>query len=178
MSWGSRGSSQFAVGNSGFLSICDSYFGEPLELHKGSQASFRVSRGILGLFLRRCRGKWPHLMLRPKIQGSSHVVTGISGLLSSFNIGVRPSLILRHGTLLSTRVVKWGSNLILSFEKEYGIALEALQGKRDASGIDRESCGVSRVAGETLGSSQVGTGEGNGTPLQYSCLENPMDGGA
>ena len=24
----------------------------------------------------------------------------------------------------------------------------------------------------------VGQGEGNGTPLQYSCLENPMDGGA
>ena len=23
-----------------------------------------------------------------------------------------------------------------------------------------------------------GDGEGNGTPLQYSCLENPMDGGA
>ena len=23
-----------------------------------------------------------------------------------------------------------------------------------------------------------GTGEGNGTPLQYCCLENPMDGGA
>ena len=22
------------------------------------------------------------------------------------------------------------------------------------------------------------TGESNGTPLQYSCLENPMDGGA
>ena len=22
------------------------------------------------------------------------------------------------------------------------------------------------------------TGEGNGTPLQYSCLDNPMDGGA
>ena len=22
------------------------------------------------------------------------------------------------------------------------------------------------------------TGEGNGTPLQYSCLKNPMDGGA
>ena len=27
--------------------------------------------------------------------------------------------------------------------------------------------------------SYIGTfGEGNGTPLQYSCLENPMDGGA
>ena len=32
-----------------------------------------------------------------------------------------------------------------------------------------------------LGSSPVSgrsSGEGNGTPLQYSCLENPMDGGA
>ena len=24
----------------------------------------------------------------------------------------------------------------------------------------------------------INIGEGNGTPLQYSCLENPMDGGA
>ena len=24
----------------------------------------------------------------------------------------------------------------------------------------------------------IAPGEGNGTPLQYSCLENPMDGGA
>ena len=24
----------------------------------------------------------------------------------------------------------------------------------------------------------INNGEGNGTPLQYSCLENPMDGGA
>ena len=24
---------------------------------------------------------------------------------------------------------------------------------------------------------RVGFGEGNGTPLQYSCLENPVDGG-
>ena len=24
----------------------------------------------------------------------------------------------------------------------------------------------------------AGIGEGNGNPLQYSCLENPMDGGA
>ena len=28
-----------------------------------------------------------------------------------------------------------------------------------------------------LGTSMI-FGEGNGTPLQYSCLENPMDGGA
>jgi len=25
---------------------------------------------------------------------------------------------------------------------------------------------------------EIGTREGDGTPLQYSCLENPMDGGA
>ena len=28
------------------------------------------------------------------------------------------------------------------------------------------------------GSQRVVGGEGYGTPLQYSCLENPMDGGA
>ena len=30
----------------------------------------------------------------------------------------------------------------------------------------------------TLPSGSHDVGEGNGTPLQYSCLENPMDGGA
>ena len=30
----------------------------------------------------------------------------------------------------------------------------------------------------SLGFSMYSIGEGNGTPLQYSCLENPMDGGA
>ena len=29
-----------------------------------------------------------------------------------------------------------------------------------------------------LGPLAFSDGEGNGTPLQYSCLENPMDGGA
>ena len=29
-----------------------------------------------------------------------------------------------------------------------------------------------------IGSPRDESGEGNGTPLQYSCLENPMDGGA
>ena len=31
---------------------------------------------------------------------------------------------------------------------------------------------------QTLGSFSFRYKEGNGTPLQYSCLENPMDGGA
>ena len=33
-------------------------------------------------------------------------------------------------------------------------------------------------SGQLPVSSTSGFGEGNGTPLQYSCLENPMDGGA
>ena len=32
--------------------------------------------------------------------------------------------------------------------------------------------------GQNTGVGSLSLGEGNGTPLQYSCLENPMDGGA
>ena len=35
-------------------------------------------------------------------------------------------------------------------------------------GADREVCDIVQEA----------VGEGNGTPLQYACLGNPMDGGA
>ena len=31
---------------------------------------------------------------------------------------------------------------------------------------------------QEISTSILSIGEGNGTPLQYSCLENPMDGGA
>ena len=42
-------------------------------------------------------------------------------------------------------------------------------------------CKASTYSAEDLGSipgSARSTGEGNGNPLQYSCLENPMEGGA
>jgi len=45
----------------------------------------------------------------------------------------------------------------------------------------RPSLGGSRDGGQqAFLCSQIEAfiGEGNGTPLQYSCLENPMDGGA
>ena len=42
--------------------------------------------------------------------------------------------------------------------------------------IDGET--VETVANFIFGGLQNHCGEGNGTPLQYSCLENPMDGGA
>ena len=37
---------------------------------------------------------------------------------------------------------------------------------------------VQSMGGKELDMTQCLSGEGNGTPLQYSCLENPMDGGA
>ena len=37
---------------------------------------------------------------------------------------------------------------------------------------------MSSTLGEKNRSCNSGNGEGNGTPLQYSCLENPMDGEA
>ena len=42
--------------------------------------------------------------------------------------------------------------------------------------IDGET--VETVSDFILGGSKITAGEGNGIPLQYSCLENPMDGGA
>ena len=37
---------------------------------------------------------------------------------------------------------------------------------------------ILHTCGGRFGSSQVRFGEGNGSPLQFSCLENPMDRGA
>ena len=34
-----------------------------------------------------------------------------------------------------------------------------------------------KLVGEKIDGASSFWGEGNGTPLQYSCLENPMDGG-
>ena len=38
------------------------------------------------------------------------------------------------------------------------------------------NCTQSRMT--KIGEISYTNGKGNGTPLQYSCLENPMDGGA
>ena len=37
---------------------------------------------------------------------------------------------------------------------------------------------AAQMSKESFGASHVALGEGDGTPPQYSCLENPMDGGA
>ena len=62
-----------------------------------------------------------------------------------------------------------------------GLKLNIQKTKIMASGpitswqIDGET--VKTVADFILGGSKITARKGNGTPLQYSCLENPMDGG-
>ena len=50
------------------------------------------------------------------------------------------------------------------------------------SGVLRSDCTQDECAPQQLTHSFLGSllccGEGNGNPLQYSCLENPRDGGA
>ena len=43
--------------------------------------------------------------------------------------------------------------------------------------MGQQAAGVA-CSGVNTCSLDAAAGEGNGTPLQYSCLENPMDGGA
>ena len=44
------------------------------------------------------------------------------------------------------------------------------------SEVKASACNVGDLG--SIPGSGKSTGEGNGNPLQYSCLENPMDGGA
>ena len=51
-----------------------------------------------------------------------------------------------------------------------------IKGFPDSSEVKASACSVGYLGSVPgLGRSP---GEGNGNPLQYSCLENPMDGGA
>ena len=54
-------------------------------------------------------------------------------------------------------------------------SLLRLQGKPEEHKCENR-CSIRRDTGKDGGQGQGG--EGNGTPLQYSCLKNPMDGGA
>ena len=61
----------------------------------------------------------------------------------------------------------WIVKAVVFPEVRYGCESWLIK-KAESQRIDASNCGVA----ESLG------GEGNGTPLQYSFLENPMDGGA
>ena len=48
----------------------------------------------------------------------------------------------------------------------------------DSGGSDRKASAYSVGDTGSIPGSGRSSGEGNGNPLQYSCLENPVDGGA
>ena len=55
-----------------------------------------------------------------------------------------------------------------------------LLGRKTVTNLDSvlKSRDITLPAKVYIVKAMVFSGEGNGTPLQYSCLENPMDGGA
>ena len=45
------------------------------------------------------------------------------------------------------------------------------------AGLEEKQAGI-KITRRNINNLRYAVGEGNGNPLQYSCLENPMDGGA
>ena len=78
--------------------ICQGIF----ELHQGCQVPFRISRGNVGILLRRCSGKGLRLVIMGKPRGFSQVVAGFL----SFDEEVRMPLVLAQGSPISIRVVR------------------------------------------------------------------------
>ena len=64
----------------------------------------------------------------------------------------------------------------LEIELPYDPAIPLLGIHTKETRIERDTCTPMFI--EALFTIARTSGEGNGTPLQYSCLENPMDGGA
>ena len=58
------------------------------------------------------------------------------------------------------------------------VNLTIIDGTEHIEKLIRHVCFTISSLGDQNGRTKESNGEGNGTPLQYSCLENPMDGGA
>ena len=58
------------------------------------------------------------------------------------------------------------------------LPLGTADGKVSAPGSLDGKASAYSVGGPSISGSGRSSGEGNGNPLQYSCLENPTDGGA
>ena len=62
------------------------------------------------------------------------------------------------------------------FGEETGLQHMILE--RDEHSVSKRGKDNFKIANLNLCVSSFKYGQGNGTPLQYYCLENPMDGGA
>ena len=113
---GCRGFSRVAAGRRGTSRIATRTSGEPLMLPKGSQASFRVARGNLGLISNCFRGIQTQVMW--ETWDSSRIVTGILGFLSSCNGDVSEPLVLPQGSQASFGVSRGTSGFLSSCCRE------------------------------------------------------------
>ena len=111
--------------------------------------------------------------------------TGLEEAQAGIKIAGRNSNNLRYadGTTLMAESEEELKSLWLKEESEkVGLKLNIQKTKIVASGpitswqIHGETVGT--VSDFIFGGSKITVGEGNGTPLQYSCLENPMHGKA
>ena len=86
-----------------------------------------------------------------------------------------------QGSLNSFGSIKFFYKLILAMPdicNMYKQTQFPFQNFSHESGVTLYNPSVTKESGYKLGFCQNKSWEGNGTPLQYSCLENPMDGGA
>ena len=86
-------------------------------------------------------------------------------------LNIQKTMIMASGPITSWEIdgeivetvsdfIFWGSKITADGDCSHEIKRRLLHGRKVMSNLDSI------------------LGEGNGTPLQYSCLENPMDGGA
>ena len=98
-----------------------------------------------------------------KVKSESEVTQSCPTLSDPMDCSLPGSSI--HG-IFQAGVLEWGAIACYSSIKKQEVIAT---GKRKAAGLIQIN--KSRTLPGLIG-------EGNGTPLQYSCLENPMDGGA
>lgn len=127
------------LGTSGFLLSCEGYTGEPLGFHKGSQASFRVAGGNVGLLSSHCRGIGPH-----RVDG------GISWFFSRCGGKVGVPLELRWGS--QETLLPQGNQASFHVARgHFGIPFESLKGNRTSSRVEVGIMGYHCICNRILG---------------------------
>ena len=79
-----------------------------------------------------------------------------------------------HG-IFQARVLEWGA-IAFSEHQMNQLLIRNFPGGSNSKELASNAGDIRDV--DSIPGSGRSLGEGDGTPLQYSCLENPMDGGA
>ena len=164
-----------------------------LEFHLGNQRSVQFSRSVVSDSLR------PHELqhARPPCPSPTPGVhskfTSVKSLMPSSHVILCRPLLLLPSIPPSIRLFPNESTLCMRWPKYWSFSFSSSPSK-DIPGLISfrmdwldlllQSKGLSRIFSNTtvrrhqFFSTQPSFGEGNGNPFQYSCLENPRDGGA